>query len=128
MSERISILKTESQFLSSFERELGVTHRQAFSEIICQLSSENSLGKLNVPVAEAAVVSSKTKDVSRDDNVFYFPGIFGKQSTLRRTNLLTIAESHLKLRNIAAAKIHAVKTLRTLQEGGGQYGATFREC
>ncbi|MDD2501182.1 MAG: hypothetical protein PHN92_10220, partial [Geobacter sp.] len=56
---------------------------------------------------------------SEVEDKLYMPGTFGRRSSSKEADAeLVIAEKQLKLGNLAAAKDHAAKSLKILQEGG----------
>lgn len=113
--------KERSRFLKSFSKELDTAHYHAFSKIIPQLSIADLQYEMKPqPLARSTIVGSTKQDAdSRNREDFYLPGVFGRQSAMKEGDeALAIAESNLKLRNLEAAKIHAVKALKILQEGG----------
>lgn len=109
-----------NQFLSAFQKALNVEHHHAFSKVMEQLSTADLQDKARVPLEKTAVdVSTSQDDNLKDRDDLYFPGIFGRQSATRdAVEVLAAAETHLKLGNIEAAKIQAVKVLQILQDGG----------
>ncbi len=108
------------RFLISFNKELDISHHQAFSSILSPVSDEDSKPEEKTPVANISAEASKQKrGNSLDEDFMYMPGVFGQQSAMREADAeLEIASTHLKRRNLAAAKLQAVKVLRILQEGG----------
>jgi hypothetical protein len=110
----------QSRFLSSFRRKLDTAHHEAFSKIAPQVSDADSLSKVSAPVADAAKSATFSEDVEHDDDDrLYMPGTFGRQSSSREADAeLAIAETHLQLGNLKAAKNQAAKVLSILQDGG----------
>jgi len=109
-----------NRFLAKFQKELKVEYHNAFSKVMAQLLTADGQDKVVVPVAKAAPDTSTSQDDNfKDKDDLYFPGIFGRQSATRDADeALAVAETHLKLRNIEAAKSQAVKVLQILQGGG----------
>lgn len=106
-----------SRFVESLRRELRTENHEAFSRIMAQPSSENlrQEGDALVPPVE----KSSSRGDSPDEDDFYLPGVFGKQSAMREADAkLAIAETHLTLGNLEAAKSQATKVLKLLQDGG----------
>lgn len=112
-----------SRFLKSFFKELDIAHYQTFLKIFPQFSIADAQHEMKPPhfVGSSRLgVGSTTQNAdSRNRDDLYLPGVFGRQSALKEGDeALAIAESHLKLRNLEAAKTQAVKALKILQEGG----------
>lgn len=109
-----------SRFLNRFRTELYTEHHHAFSKIMLQLLTADLQDKVRAPAADAAAVTTTSQDVdSRDKDDLFLPGVFGRRSSIKEADVaLEIAETHLKLRNLEAAKIQAVKALQILQDGG----------
>jgi len=109
-----------NRFLATFQKELNVEYHNAFSKVMAQLLTADPQDKVMVPVAKtAADTSTSQADNFKDKDDLYFPGVFGRQSAIRDADeALAAAETHLKLRNIEAAKSQAVKVLQILQGGG----------
>lgn len=109
-----------SRFLRTFFKRLDISHHDAFSKIMAQFSNANSSDELAYPHEHVTYVASTSEDVdSRFEDKLYLPGVFGHRSAMSEADAeLAIAETHLKLGNLKAAKNHAAKTLGILQEGG----------
>lgn len=109
-----------NRFLSTFQKELNVEYHNAFSKVMAQFLTADPQDKVMVPVAKTAADTSTSQDDHfKDKDDLYFPGVFGRQSATRDADeALAAAETHLKLRNIEAAKSQAVKVLQILQGGG----------
>jgi hypothetical protein len=106
-----------SRFVESLRRELRTDHHDAFSRIMAQPSTENLQQEVNAPLPPGQNFSPQVD--SRDEDDLYLPGIFGKQSATREADAaLAIAETHIKLGNLGAAKDQAAKVLKLLQNGG----------
>jgi len=113
--------KERSRFLSSFFKELNAVYQHAFSKIMTQFSNEDSRHKGNAPATDHAAAASNSQDVDSrgDKDELYLPGLFGRQSAMREADAaLGIAETHLRLGNLGAAKSQALKVLQVLQDGG----------
>jgi hypothetical protein len=109
-----------SRFLRSFWKILDTAHHDAFSKIMPQVSDANSRPEVDVPVTDAATGVTASEEVENEvEDKLYMPGTFGRRSSTKEADAeLVIAENHLKLGNLEAAKRHAAKVLRILQEGG----------
>ena len=113
---------TRNRFSESFRVELNTIYHQEFSRIMPQVSTGESQNEVirNAPPKNAAgVVCSSEGTNSLDEDNLYLPGVFGRRSASKEADeVLAIAETQLKLRNLEAAKSQAVKVLRILQDGG----------
>ena len=118
-----TILKAEtpsheqSSFASAFRRELNLELHPAFSTV---LDSFPAVSK-SEPI-DSTEPTKPTGDAEADDdadNGLFHPGIFGRQSALRKADkILEGAEQQLSLGNSQQAKLQAVKVLQTEQQGG----------
>lgn len=113
-------LNERNRFANSFLKELATAHHHAFSKVFVHRSNAESRREPDLPNEKVASIPSTSQDRdSRHDEDLYLPGVFGRQSAIREAEAeLSVAERHLKLGNLELAKQHAVKVLRTLQEGG----------
>lgn len=107
--------KERYRFLSSFAKELDTAYQDSFSRILPQVSIADSRPEMNAPAGE-----SPSLDVNpRDEDDFFLPGTFGRRSAMQEAEAeIVIAERHLQLRNMEAAKLHAVNVLKIQQDGG----------
>jgi len=95
-----------SDFRSNLKQELHV----AFAAVLAGLP----------PVEPAEPPEPRISgEIDEDDDGFFSPGTFGRQSSLREADKILIeAEKQLSLGNRIAAKVKAVEVLRTAQKGG----------
>lgn len=108
----------QSRFQRTFWRKLDDQHHDAFVKIKPRLDESPRFGA-DTLVKEATDVSASVEVESEVEDKLYMPGTFGRRSSTKEADAeLVIAEKQLKLRNLAAAKHHAAKSLKILQEGG----------
>jgi hypothetical protein len=108
------------KFLNSFVKELAPELSEVFSRISSGVPNAVSQEGDPLNVGSSKVSStSPVSDVRNEDERFFLPGVFGKQSAMKEAEAeLANAEAQLKLGNLKATRLKAANVLSILQAGG----------